>query len=160
MQIFKDNANRDWTISLNIGTAMMVKDRLGIDLLQPETGDPPLLTRLGTDEMLLAQVIAALLESQFEFHKVDAHQIYQCFDGQTFARAHEAFYKELIDFFQSRGRHDRAKAVEKQKNMILAGVKAAESNIEKINVDQVIENAMSGVMSGVLPEASLSIRVP
>jgi hypothetical protein len=122
MHTFKDNANRDWTLSLNIGTAMMVKDRLGVDILQPEAGDPPLLTRLGTDEMLLAQVIAILLESQFELHKVNEAQIYQCFDGPTFARAHEAFYKELIDFFQSRGRHDRAKAVEKQKNMILASV--------------------------------------
>jgi hypothetical protein len=143
MQIFKDNANRDWTLSLNIGTAMMVRDRLGIDLLQPEVGDPPLLTRLGTDEMLLAQVIATLLESQFELHKINADQIYQCFDGQTFARAHEAFYKELIDFFQSRGRHDRAKAVEKQKNMILAGVKAAETRIEGINIDQIIETVMT-----------------
>jgi hypothetical protein len=148
MHTFKDNANRDWTLSLNIGTAMMVKDRLGIDILQPEIGDPPLLTRLGTDEMLLAQVIATLLESQFELHKIDAAQIYQCFDGQTFARAHEAFYKELIDFFQSRGRHDRAKAVEKQKNMILAGVKAAETKIDGINVDQVIETAMAGQMFG------------
>jgi hypothetical protein len=152
MHVFKDNTNRDWTISVNIGTAMLVKDRLGIDLLQPEVGDPPLLTRLGTDEMLLAQVIATLLESQFELHKIDADQIYQCFDGQTFARAHEAFYEELIDFFQSRGRRDRAKAVEKQKKMILAGIKAAESKIENINVDQVIETAIHGAMSGNLPE--------
>jgi hypothetical protein len=148
MRVFKDNANRNWSISLTIGTAMMVKDRLGIDLLQPESGDPPLLTRLGTDEMLLAQVIATLLESQFELHKIDAEQIYQCFDGQTFTRAHEAFYQELIDFFQSRGRNDRAKAVEKQMKMILAGIKAAETKIENINVDQVIENAIHGVTFG------------
>jgi hypothetical protein len=152
MRVFKDNTNRDWTISLNIGTVMLVKDRLGIDLLQPESGEPPLLTRLGTDELLLAQVIATLLESQFEFHKVDAVQIYQCFDGQTFARAHEAFYQELIDFFRNLGRNDRAKAVEKQMKMILAGIKAAESKIENINVDQVVENAIHGVMSGSLPE--------
>ena len=151
MHVFKDNTNRDWTLSLNIGTAMQVKDKLGIDLLQPEVGDPPLLTRLGTDEMLLAQVIAALLESKFELHKIDAKQIYQCFDGQTFARAHEAFYEELIDFFQSRGRPDRAKAVSKQKKMILAGVKAAESKIEDINVDQVIATAIHGATSGNLP---------
>jgi hypothetical protein len=148
MQVFKDNANRNWTISLNIGSAMSVKDRLGIDLLQPESGDPPLLTRLGTDEMLLAQVIATLLESQFELHKIDATQIYQCFDGQTFAHAHEAFYKELIDFFQNRGRIDRAKAVEKQMNMILAGIKAAEAQIENLNVNQVVETAMTGLTSG------------
>jgi hypothetical protein len=152
MHIFKDNANRDWTISLNIGSAMKVKDQLGIDLLQPESGEPPLLTRLGTDEMLLAQVIATLLESQFELHKIDAAQIYQCFDGQTFARAHEAFYKELISFFQSRGRSDRSKAVEKQMNMILAGIKAAETRIDNLNIEQVIETAMIGATSGELPE--------
>ena len=142
MKTFKDNAGHDWNLSLNIGTAMLVKDRLGIDLLQPETGDPPLLTRLGTDEILLAQVISALLESQFEAQKVDERQIYQCFDGPTFARAHEAFYDELIDFFQSRGRHDRAKAVQKQKKMIHAGVEAATTRVEGIDVDTEIAKAM------------------
>jgi hypothetical protein len=149
MQVFRDKMNRDWTLSLNIGTAMLVKDKLGIDILQPEVGEPPLLTRLGTDEMLLAQVIAILLESQFEKYNIDAEQIYQSFDGLTFAKAHEAFYKELIDFFQSRGRHDRSRAVEKQMQMILAGVKAAETKIENININEVIETAMNGVTFGV-----------
>ena len=145
MHIFKDNAGRDWSLSLNIGNAMMVKDRLGIDLLQPEVGDPPLLTRLGTDEMLLAQVIATLLESQFELHKIDATQVYQCFDGPTFGRAHEAFYKELIDFFHQRGRQDRAKAVETQMKMIIAGAKAAEMKVGGIDIDAVIDRAMNMV---------------
>jgi hypothetical protein len=145
MKTFKDNAGRDWSLSLTIGNAMMVKERLGIDLLQPEVGDPPLLTRLGTDEMLLAEVIAALLESQFELHKVDVAQVYQCFDGPTFGRAHEAFYKELIDFFHQRGRQDRAKAVEKQMQMIVAGAKAAETKVDAINVDAVIHQAMAKV---------------
>jgi len=39
-------------------------------LLQPEAGDPPLLTRLGTDEMLLGEVLCAMLEGQFVTHKV------------------------------------------------------------------------------------------
>jgi hypothetical protein len=54
MKTFNDAAGRTWTISLNLGTAIAVKDALGIDLLQPEQGDPPLLTRLGTDELLLS----------------------------------------------------------------------------------------------------------
>ena len=115
MKTFKDNAGHDWHLSLNIGTAMLVKDRLDIDLLQPEKGDPPLITQLGTDEYLLAKVISLLLESQFEAQNVDASQIYQFFDGPTFARAHEAFYEELIDTpvlrpnntVQSRGRSKR-----------------------------------------------------
>lgn len=148
MKTFKDNANHDWNIAINIGSAMRVKDKLGIDLLQPEAGDPPLLTRLGTDEMLLAQVIATLLESQFEAQKVDEDHIYQCFDGPTFARAHHAFYEELIDFFLKRGRDDRAKAVEKQMRMIEAGVKAAKSKIDEIDVNETIETAMRGLTSG------------
>ncbi len=158
MQIFKDNANRDWSLSLTIGTAMRVKEQLGIDLLQPEVGDPPLLTRLGTDEMLLAQVIAALLESQFEYHKVDRNDIYNTFDGPTFARAHEAFYQELIDFFQSRGRKDRQAAVQKQMKMIQSGIEAATTKIDGIDVDEVIKKAMSGATFGALPEALPSIQ--
>jgi hypothetical protein len=142
MKSFKDNAGHDWNLAINIGTALLVKDRLGIDLLQPEQGDPPLITQLGTDEYLLAQVISVLLESQFETQKVDESQIYQFFDGPTFARAHEAFYEELIDFFQSRGRSDRATTVQKQKTMILAGVKAMETKVNGINVDVVIDKAM------------------
>jgi len=145
MKTFKDNAGHHWHISLNIGTAMLVKERLGMDLLQPEKGDPPLLTQLGTDEYLLAQVISVLLESQFEAQKVDESQIYQCFDGPTFARAHEAFYEELIDFFQSRGRTDRATTVQKQMKMILASVKAMETKVDGINVDMVVEKTLKKV---------------
>ena len=156
MQIFKDNANRSWQLSLTIGVAMKVKATLGIDLLQPEVGDPPVMTRLGIDELLLAQVIAIMLESQFELQKVDHDDIYLTFDGPTFARAHEAFYKELIDFFQSRGRKDRQAAVLKQMKMIQSGIEASVTKIDGIDVDAVIDKAMStvtfGETSGELPE--------
>ena len=145
MKTFKDNAGHDWNIALNIGTAMLVKDRLAIDLLQPEQGDPPLITRLGTDEYLLAEVISILLESQFEAQKVDESQIYQFFDGPTFARAHEAFYEELIDFFQNRGRSDRATTVQKQMTMLLKGVKAVVTKIDGFDMDAVIDKTMKKV---------------
>jgi hypothetical protein len=142
MQTFKDSNNRNWSITLSIGTAMKVKERLGVDLLQPEVGEPPLLTRLGTDELLLAETLAILLEDQFATHKMDPQQVYDCFDGPTFMRAHEAFYMEMIDFFRQRGRDDRARAVEKQRSMIEAGVRAAITKIEEIDVDKVLEEAL------------------
>ena len=74
MKTFTDAAGRTWTIALNVGTAVAVKDSLGVDLLQPEmpyAGDlpseasakegPPLLTRLGADELLLGEVLCGLL---------------------------------------------------------------------------------------------------
>jgi hypothetical protein len=156
MKTFTDAAGRTWTLTLNLGTAMAVKAKLGIDLLQPEAGDPPLLTRLGTDEMLLGEVLCALLEGQFETHKVTDDDVRAGFDGETLLAAQKAFYEELIDFFRQRGRNDRAKAVAKQMAMIEAAVTAVETRIDALDIDATIRGAMSGAS----PEASASIPGP
>ena len=144
MKTFTDAAGRTWTLTLTLGTAMKVKAKLDIDLLQPEAGDPPLLTRLGTDEMLLGEVLCAMLEGQFETHKVSDDDVRAGFDGQTLLAAQKAFYEELIGFFRSRGRNDRAKAVAKQMAMIDAAVTAIETRIDGIDIDETIRGAMSG----------------
>ena len=164
MKTFTDAAGRTWTIALNLGTALAVKEKLEIDLLQPEAGNPPLLTRLGTDELLLGEVLCALLEEQFEAHKVTAEDVRAGFDGATLLAAQKAFYEELVDFFRQRGRADRARAVETQATMIAKAVAAIETRIEGIDVDKVIDEVVSeqsesnhGAMSGSSPEASGSI---
>ena len=162
VKTFTDAAGRTWTIALNLGTAMAVKAKLGIDLLQPEAprnGDPngpPLLTLLGTDEMLLGEVLCALLESQFEAHQVTDADVQAAFDGNTLLAAQKAFYEEMIDFFRSRGRTDRAKAVAKQVALIDAAIAAIETRIDTIDVEQTI----AGAMSGDLREASASTQGP
>lgn len=159
MKTFTDAAGRDWKITLTLGAAMAVKARLGVDLLQPELGDPPLLTRLGTDEMLLGEVLCAMLEGQFEAHQVTDADVRAAFDGATLLAAQKAFYEEMVDFFRSRGRNDRAKAVAKQKAMIEAAVTAIETRIDAIDVDAALAQAMSatrGPTSGASPEASAS----
>jgi hypothetical protein len=148
MKTFQDAAGRNWTIALNLGSALAVKDKLGIDLLQPEAGDPPLLTRLGIDELLLGEVLCALLAEQFETHKVTAADVRSGFDGGTLLRAQQAFYEELVDFFRQRGRMDRAKAVETQMRLIQAAVAAVETKIGQIDIDQAIRGAMSGGSPG------------
>ena len=152
MKAFTDRAGRSWTVTLTLGTAMTVKEQLGVDLLQPEAGDPPLLTRLGTDEMLLGEVLCAMLQQQFETQGVTAEEVRNGFDGQTLLAAQKAFYEELIDFFQSRGRTDRAKAVAKQVKMIDAAVTAVGTRIDALDIDQTI----AGAMSGESPEALAS----
>src|SRR5690606_28638885 len=164
MKTFTDTAGRTWTITLNLGTAMAVKAKLDIDLLQPEAprnGDPesggPLLTRLGTDEMLLGEVLCALLEKQFETHKVTEDDVRAAFDGQTLLAAQKAFYEEMIDFFRSRGRNDRAKAVAKQMAMIEAAVTAVETRIDALDIEATISSALTpGPMSGASPGPSAS----
>jgi len=165
MRQFCDKSGRSWTISLTLGTAIEVRDKLGVDLLQPEQGDPPLLTCLGTDEIMLGEVICAILGDQFEKHGVTDADVRDSFDGGTLLAAQKAFYEELVDFFQSRGRTDRARAVLAQMKVIEAAIKAADSRIEAIDIDRTIEEAerqlqekIHGVTSGSLPEALESIQ--
>ena len=161
MKTFNDAAGRTWTLSLTLGTAMKVKAKLGIDLLQPEAGDPPLLTRLGTDELLLGEVLCALLEGQFESHRVTGDDVRAAFDGRTLLAAQEAFYGELEDFFRMRGRGDRALAVAKQRALIEAAVAAAETRIGALDIDAAVRGAgIPGATSGASPEASGSIPGP
>ena len=152
MTPFTDSQNRSWGISLTIGSAKRVRDVLDVDLLQPEFGDPPLLTRLGTDRMLMAEVISCLLTDEYEAKGVDEADILAAFDGPTILAAQTAFYSEYADFFLSSGRTDLAKAVAKQTAMIEAGIEAVAERIDGMDVDEVI----SGVMSGGSPDRSVS----
>ena len=148
MNTFNDAAGRTWSIALTLGTALHVKNKLDIDLLQPEAGEPPLLTRLGTDEMLLGEVLCALLESQFEAHKVSDADVRNAFDGKTLLEAQKAFYEELTDFFQSRGRMDRAKAVTAQAALIEKATAAIEDKIDTMDLDKLVDGALSGSSPG------------
>jgi len=144
MKTFTDKSGRIWEIAITLGAAKRLRDKLDIDLLQPEQGDPPLLTRLGTDEILLGEVLCELLSGQFDAHGVGADDIMDAFDGATLLAAQDAFYEDLVDFFRGRGRTDRSRAVETQAEIIRLAIAKAEMKIEQIDMTTLIDGAMSG----------------
>ena len=153
MQTFTDSEKRTWNLTLNLGVAKTIMDRLEINLLQPEEGETPVLTRLGTDEMLLGEVICVMLEGQFLRHNMTEEKVREVFDGETLLAAQTAFYAELELFFQTRGRRDRATATRKQAAMIDAGVRAVEQRIDAIDVQETINEVMNATPdSGVKTE--------
>jgi hypothetical protein len=120
-----------------------------------------LLTRLGTDEILLGEVLCVLMQKQFEAYSVTEDDVRDSFDGKTLCAAQDAFYQELIDFFQSRGRTDRAKAVAKQAAMIKKAVEAIGMRVDGFSIDEAVHDAMNqtrtltpGPTSGDSPEPS------
>jgi len=142
MRSFTDNAGRTWTLSLTYGSAKRVKALLkddDVDLLALEQGDPPLLTRLATDVMLLCDVIFALLKPQADEQCISDEQWAEAMGGKAITDAQDALYEEIISFFQSRGRADIVAAVQKQKVMIDLAVKAGEERIERVDVETEIE---------------------
>ncbi|MEN6385313.1 MAG: hypothetical protein ABFD79_08940 [Phycisphaerales bacterium] len=136
MKTFTDSAGRNWTISLTIDSAKRVRDLLNINLLEPEAGDPPLLTRLGTDEILLCDVLYCMVKPQADSQNITSEQFGQALGGDVILAAHTAFYGEIIDFFQKRGRTDRAKAAATQQKMIDIAIARVTQKMDEIDVNQ------------------------
>jgi len=141
VKIFADSSGREWQLSLTLGSAREIRDRLSIDILQPESGDPPLIQRLCTDELLLGETILVLLAKQIEGRGLTDDDVRASFDGATLGRAVDAFYAELVDFFRSRGRTDRARAVETSARLVAAGVRLAEARMAEIDTDRIVAAA-------------------
>jgi hypothetical protein len=136
MKTFTDSAGRTWTISLTIDSAKRVRDLLGVNLLEPEAGDPPLLTRLGTDEILLCDVLFVMVKPQADSQNISSEQFGQALGGDVILAAQTAFYSEIIDFFQKRGRTDRAKAAATQQKMINIAIARVTQKMDEIDVNQ------------------------
>jgi hypothetical protein len=133
MKAFTDNASRTWSLSMTIDSVKRVRDLLGVNLVEPEAGDPPLLTRLGTDEILLCDVVYCLIKPQADKLGVSDEDFGRSLGGDVILAAQTALYEELADFFQKRGRTDRAKAVTAQKEMIDLAIERLTIKLTEMN---------------------------
>jgi hypothetical protein len=143
MKTFTDTAGRTWTLALTIDAAKRVKSLLDVNLLELEAGDPPLLTRLGTDVILLCDVIFALVKPQADAAGVTDEQFAAALGGDVVLAAQTAFYEELVDFFRKLGRRDLAKAVDAQRRMIDLAVARIETRLDKLDLEAAVSETLS-----------------
>lgn len=145
MKTFTDTMGRTWELSLTISAIKRVKSLLDVDLLALEVGNPPLLTRLGTEVILLCDVIFVLLKPQADACKVTDEQFGAVLGGKVILAAQTAFYEELVDFFHGLGRRDLVKAVKTQQKIIGLVIRRIESKIGQIDLDAAIEEVEKGI---------------
>jgi len=154
MKTFTDSAGRTWTLALTIDAAKRVKSLLDVNLLELEAGDPPLLTRLGTDVILLCDVIFALLKPQADAAGVSDEQFAAAMGGDAILAAQTAFYGELVDFFRKLGRTDLAKAVDAQRRMIDLAVQRIETRIDRLDLEAALETTLGEPSTNSLPSSA------
>ena len=133
MKAFTDNAGKTWSVAMTIDSVKRVRDLLGVNLVEPEAGEPPLLTRLGTDEILLCDVVYCLIKPQADTLGVTDVDFGRALGGDAILAAQTALYEELVDFFQKRGRPDRARAVAAQKTMIEMAIESVRMKLDAMN---------------------------
>ena len=146
MKAFTDNAGKTWSVCMTIDSVKRVRDLMGVNLVEPEAGEPPLLTRLGTDEILLCDVVFCLIKPQADACGVTDEDFGRALGGDAILAAQTALYEELIDFFLKRGRPDRAKAVAAQKKMIEMAIERVKIKLEAMDPQAEIDK-MFGSLS-------------
>ena len=154
LKTFTDTEEHKWEIKLTIASAKRVRDLLGVNLLELEVGDPPLITRLAIDYLLLCDVIFVLVKPQADTAGITDVQFGQALGGDALQKAQIAFYEELISFFRQLGRKDLAQAIKKQGEMLALAVERASLKIDAIDQKRVVDETLGDLStkSPALPE--------
>lgn len=131
MHYFTDTAGRRWELALTIGAAKRVKALLAVDLLDIASGNPPLITRLHTDTMLLVDVIYGVLKPALDAAAVTDEQFGEGLGAAAAWDAYQAFMAELEDFFRQSHRPDLERTVAINRRLMETKPAAAVPYVER-----------------------------
>lgn len=160
MKAFKDNADRSWSVNINVATIKRVRGLLNIDLMEAVDGN--LLERLVTDPVLLCDVIYVVCKSEADEAGVSDEQFGQAMAGDALELATAALLESLVEFFPLAKRRLLEKALEKMHNLEARAMKVAEERLNSPEVEKQIEKALAniGASFGSSPDSSESIPDP
>lgn len=164
MYPFTDEANRRWTLVIDVNAVKRVRKLLDVDLSAPDSGTPALAVRIDTDVVLLCDVLYALLIDdalKLEPPVTDV-DFGRTIGAEGLKEGRQALTSELVGFFRKLGRHDLAKVMETQAIVSTKVITRNLSRLERIDVDELInksERQMS-TRNEMLPPAESASRSP
>jgi len=166
MRSFKDNADRTWTVTLNIYAVKKVRDLLQVDLLdlggeeaKPGAG---LLYRLIADPVLLVDVLYVVCKEQADGAGVSDEQFGRAMAGDAIDAATRAFLEELADFTPSPRDRARARKVIAATWTLIDRAQDVLDARADVELDRAAEAALSvlGNWSGSSPASSEPTQEP
>ena len=107
MNQFIDSKKRAHALEITLGTALKVREAIGVDLLNPTDktdNSDPLSTRLLYDDVFLGVVCYHLLADQLTGKEISKEDFLCALDGEATKRLDKAFWDEYRFFFQARGK--------------------------------------------------------
>lgn len=137
MHSFKDNEDRPWNVSINVGAIKRVKAKVGVDLMMIDAGDPPLSARLAGDAVLICDVLYVLVEPQAAGFNppVNDEAFGEGLGGEGFLAGKDALKEELIDFFQKAGRPELAKILTTTAEVVRLATEKIVTRIDGVDLD-------------------------
>lgn len=131
---FVDLENREWKLSITIGSVRQVKETLGVDLL----GFPEILEKLSGDIYTLVNVLFVLVKPQADKLNVTDEDFGYALGGDVLEKAVDALMEELINFFPQRRRELLQKLKTKSKEYQETVLAKAEKQIESLDFTKII----------------------
>ena len=164
MKTFRDTADREWTVEINVSTLKRVKDLAGVDLTTLIRPNEPTFKNLSTDMFQLFDVLVALVKPQLDQRQITADAFGQALDENSVEAAVTALLEGVIDFFQADKRAILRRALLKMTTAAdrvrRQNLETAAQRVESTEFDQIVERAMSGDSSTDSPESSESTPGP
>ncbi len=131
--VFVDPLARRWTLKINTGMKVSIKETTGVDLSRvPSKGLKALGALLDDDEKLM-QAIWIIVEDQAKADGITPEDFVSCFDGDTYELATNALKEAVVLFSQAHSRDNLRAAVDKATQI---ATKTGAIAIESIDVDQ------------------------
>lgn len=163
MKSFTDNTGRTWPLSVTVGTIKRVRALCSVDLagvISIESGAQPkvdLLERLGSDPVLLVDVLYAVCKPEADAKGVSDEEFGQAMSGDAIEMATTALLDEVIDFFPETKRKVFRKILDASRRFENRDKKALQTLLDDPALDGKIDAALEQLTtsSGTLPESQV-----
>ena len=160
MKTFKDNADRTWTVTVNVDAIKRVRSLLSIDLMEAVEGK--LIERLIGDPVLLCDVIYCVCKEDADAKGITDEEFGRSMAGDAIELATTALLEELVDFFPQGKRQLLRKALAKLETLQETMLALVSERLDSPELDAQLlaELRKLGDSSGVSPASSESTPVP
>ena len=157
MNCFNDRNGKQWTLDLNVGSAMRVKAETGFDIVNviqiDDNGtDTTSLQKLSDDVFLMVSVLYSLCKQQVTDAGLSDEEFAECFDATTVESALDALVREIINFSQPMKKKMLALIYEKTQSFRAK----AEQHLEKVLESKEFENELEGQLNSLLTNSQES----
>lgn len=142
MKAFKDNADRSWTVAINVAAIKRVRDLAGVDLM--EVLDGSLIEKLIRDPILLCDVVYAVCKPEADERGISDEEFGHAMAGDAIEHATTALLEDLVSFCPSpRDRKNLGRVLEATQRVMDKARDMVESKLDSGELEKVAEEALT-----------------
>jgi len=163
MRQFKDNADRTWTVEINVAALKRVRGLTGTDLMQVIEGT--LIEKLIRDPVLLCDVVYAICKPEADTRTppVSDEEFGKAMAGDAIEAATTAVLEELVGFCPSpRDRANLGRVLQATNKVMERARDLVEKKLNSGELDRLADRLLqtAGGSSGSVPESSAPTPAP